>query len=74
MTKDPKRIGVRIGMIFGIISFAVLAGPPTAGSIIDATGGTYRWAQVWGGSVELLSVLILLVARRFVARGLWVIV
>ncbi|KAK8100840.1 uncharacterized protein PG998_007756 [Apiospora kogelbergensis] len=74
MTKDPKRIGIRIGMIFGIISFAVLAGPPTAGSIIDATGGTYRWAQVWGGSVELLSVVILLVARWFVARGLWVIV
>ncbi|KAK8038063.1 major facilitator superfamily transporter [Apiospora phragmitis] len=74
LTKDPKRIGVRIGMIFGITSFAVLAGPPTAGSIIEATGGTYRWAQVWGGSVELLSVVILLVARRFLTRGLWVVI
>ncbi|KAK6834558.1 hypothetical protein PG990_000625 [Apiospora arundinis] len=74
LTKDPKRIGIRIGMIFGIISFAVLAGPPTAGSIIGATGGTYRWAQVWGGSVEVLAALILVAARWFVARGLWVVV
>lgn len=74
LTKDPKRIGIRIGMIFGMISFAVLAGPPTAGSIIDATGGTYQWAQVWGGSVELLAVVILMAGRWFVARDLWVFV
>ncbi|KAK7935672.1 major facilitator superfamily domain-containing protein [Apiospora marii] len=74
LTKDPKRIGIRIGMVFGIISFAVLAGPPTAGSIIDATGGTYHWAQVWGGSVELLAVVILMAGRWFVARDFWVFV
>ncbi|KAK8136392.1 major facilitator superfamily domain-containing protein [Apiospora sp. TS-2023a] len=74
LTKDPKRIGIRIGMIFGFCAFASLAGPPVAGSIIDSTGGAYHWAQVWGGSVELLAVVILMVARWFVASDLWVVV
>ena len=49
LTTDLRRIGVRMGMVFTIVSFAVLTGPPIAGAIIDANGGSYTGAQVFSG-------------------------
>lgn len=39
-----------MGMIFTIVSFAALTGPPIAGAIIDSGGG-YKGAQAFAGSV-----------------------
>lgn len=72
LTRDPKKMGTRFGMVCGIVAFASLAGPPTAGAILDATGGTYRWAQIWGGSCEFLAMLILMAARWCLEKSLWV--
>ncbi|KAJ2906605.1 hypothetical protein MKZ38_000860 [Zalerion maritima] len=53
LTRDPRKMGTRFGMVCTLVAFATLAGPPTAGAIIDATGGKYIWAQVWGGTGEV---------------------
>lgn len=41
LTTDLRKAGVRMGMVFTIVSFATLAGPPIAGAIITASGGSY---------------------------------
>ncbi|KAF4121619.1 Major Facilitator Superfamily [Geosmithia morbida] len=49
LTTDMRKIGVRMGMVFTIVSFAVLTGPPIAGAIIDSTG-SYKGAQAFSGA------------------------
>ncbi|KAK9439454.1 Major facilitator superfamily domain, general substrate transporter [Metarhizium brunneum] len=68
LTKDPQKMGIRFGMVETLCSFATLAGPPTAGAIIDRSGGEYVSAQIWGGSVMLAASLIV-VASRIAATG-----
>lgn len=56
LTTDMRRMGVRMGMTFTIVSFAVLTGPPIAGAIINAAGKDnvrmgYTGAQAFAGSV-----------------------
>ncbi|PHH63451.1 hypothetical protein CDD81_5830 [Ophiocordyceps australis] len=58
MTPDATKMGIRFGMVETLSSFATLAGPPTAGAIIDNSGGKYLWAQVWGGSVMAAAALV----------------
>lgn len=48
LTKDPQKMGVRVGMIFTIISFACLTGPPIAGALIDLDDGNFLYAQIFG--------------------------
>ncbi|KAK3308960.1 major facilitator superfamily domain-containing protein [Chaetomium strumarium] len=73
LTKDPRKMGTRFGMVCTIVAFASLAGPPTAGAIIDKSGGRYLYAQVWGGLVIVLASLILAGARCAVSGfRLWV--
>lgn len=68
LTKDPKKMGIRFGMVETLCSFAALAGPPTAGAIIDRSGGEYMAAQIWGGSV-MMAGAITLMASRISATG-----
>ncbi|KAL0944132.1 MFS monocarboxylate transporter [Colletotrichum truncatum] len=63
LTSDPQKMGTRFGMIATLSGFASLAGPPTAGAIIDRSGGQYLWAQVWGGVVIIAGSLTLGAAR-----------
>lgn len=63
LTKDPQKMGTRFGMVATICAFASLAGPPTAGAIIDQSGGDYLNAQIWGGSVILLSAMAVAASR-----------
>ncbi|KXJ89442.1 major facilitator superfamily domain-containing protein [Microdochium bolleyi] len=51
LTTDPRKQGTRMGMVFTIVSFAVLTGNPIAGAIITATpGGSYIGAQCFAGA------------------------
>lgn len=68
LTKDPRKMGTRFGMVCTIVAFATLAGPPTAGAIIDRSGGAYLWAQVWAAMVIILGS-ITVAAARFSASG-----
>lgn len=69
LTRDPRKMGTRFGMVCTIVAFATLAGPPTAGAIIDRSGGRYLWAQVWAALVIVLGS-ITLAAARCAASGL----
>ncbi|KAI1439829.1 MFS general substrate transporter [Annulohypoxylon stygium] len=67
LTKDPAKMGVRFGMCCTIIGFATVAGPPTAGAIIDFCNGAYLWAQIWAGGVTILAAVTLGLARYWVS-------
>ena len=51
-------MGTRFGMVQTISAFASLAGPPTAGAILDTSNGNFTYAQIWGGTVFLLAAII----------------
>ena len=48
LTEDPQKMGIRFGMVETLCAFSVLAGPPTAGAIIDRSGGEFLMAQNLG--------------------------
>ncbi|KAL2144186.1 hypothetical protein VTI28DRAFT_9477 [Corynascus sepedonium] len=70
LTTDVRKAGVRMGMIFTIVSFATLAGPPIAGAIITASGGKYYGAQAFAGATLLLAMGLLSAARVVKVRRL----
>jgi hypothetical protein len=47
-----------------MMAFASLAGPPTAGALIEADHGGFLKAQIWAGSVTICAAL-------FVSAALW---
>ncbi|KAI9150137.1 MFS-type transporter dbaD [Paramyrothecium foliicola] len=63
LTTDPRKAGVRMGMVFTIVSFAVLTGPPIAGAAIRAAGGSYVGAQVFAGTVLAVGCGFLVAAK-----------
>ncbi|KAI9791241.1 MAG: hypothetical protein M1816_004233 [Peltula sp. TS41687] len=63
LTEDMSKTGVRMGMTYTIISFAVLTGPPIAGALIQRDGGRYLYAQLFGGTVLIGGSLVLAAAR-----------
>lgn len=73
LTKDLSKNGTRIGMIFTIVSFAALTGPPLAGRLIQVADGSYLGGQIWGGLCMVLGAAFLLAARtaalKEAARG-----
>ncbi|KJZ80537.1 hypothetical protein HIM_00387 [Hirsutella minnesotensis 3608] len=71
LTKDPRKMGTRFGMVETMCSFASLAGPPTAGAIIDRSGGDYLGAQLWGGCVLAAAALLFAAARVAVTGWRW---
>ncbi|KAF8322343.1 major facilitator superfamily domain-containing protein, partial [Cantharellus anzutake] len=60
-------IGRRTGMLFTLSGIGALCGPPIPGAIRDATGG-YKAVGAYGGSILMLS-LILMVSAKWVATG-----
>ena len=63
LTVDPSKIGTRFGMVFSMIAFATLAGPPTAGALIQSDGGSFLKAQLWAGSVTVAGALFIYAAK-----------
>ncbi|KAI1337481.1 major facilitator superfamily transporter [Xylariaceae sp. FL0016] len=61
--RGEESIGERFGLCSGIIAIATVAGPPTAGAIIDACG-SFVWAQVWAGAVVLGAVAMLAMSKN----------
>ncbi|EFE42960.1 hypothetical protein TRV_02325 [Trichophyton verrucosum HKI 0517] len=48
LTVDLSKMGTRTGMVFTIVSFATLTGPPLAGMLIEKRNGDYLYAQIFG--------------------------
>ncbi|KAL2063876.1 hypothetical protein VTL71DRAFT_4370 [Oculimacula yallundae] len=70
LTTDLRMAGTRMGMVFTIVSFAVLTGPPIAGQLIQREDGGYRYAQVFAGAVMLVGGGLLGTARFAKSRKL----
>ena len=68
LTRDLKKTGTRMGMVFSCISFACLTGPPLAGFLIQKKDGGYLYAQMFAGTVMMAGCAIL-VAGRVVSKG-----
>lgn len=68
LSTDPSKNGTRIGMIFTIVSFACLTGPPIAGELITAAEGGYIGAQMWGAT-SLVIGGSLVTASAVMLRG-----
>ncbi|KAK5659358.1 hypothetical protein OQA88_1451 [Cercophora sp. LCS_1] len=63
LATDLRKAGIRLGMAFSIVSFATLIGPPVAGAIITATGGSYRGAQIFAGVCLLVGAVCMFFAK-----------
>ncbi|KAI0887365.1 MFS general substrate transporter [Annulohypoxylon maeteangense] len=66
--KDVTKMGTWIGMAFALCGFATLAGPPTMGAIIDASGGRYIWGQLWAGLTIVIGGIFILASSRLVVK------
>lgn len=69
LTSDFSKLGVRIGMVFTIISFACLSGPPLAGALVSAKDGDFLYAQVFGGSSMFVGFVFMVAACLFQAQA-----
>lgn len=71
LTTDLRKLGVRMGMVFTIVSFAVLTGPPIAGAIIASPAG-YTGAKAFAGSAIAVGCGFLIAAKlaRMRSKGL----
>lgn len=63
LTKDVKKMGVRTGMCFTVVSLACLSGPPIAGTLIERDHGRFFFAQMFGGSAMMGGAFTLVAAR-----------
>jgi MFS family permease len=63
LTTDLRKQGTRMGMVFTIVSFAVLTGPPIAGSLISAAGGKFWAAHTFAGLSLLVGTVFLAASR-----------
>jgi len=63
LTKDISKMGVRMGMVFTILSFAVLTGSPIAGALISARGGNFVGMEMFTATSMVLGGLVLVGAR-----------
>lgn len=63
LTTNLRMTGTRMGMIFTIVSFAVLTGPPIAGQLIQRKDGGYLYAQIFAGLTMLVGGGFLIAAR-----------
>ena len=68
LTTDLTKMGVRVGMVFTIVSIACLTGPPIAGALIQVDGGRFLYAQLFGGTTMLSGTVVLMIARGIQIR------
>lgn len=58
-----------MGMVFSVIAFGVLIGPPVSGVLIKNGGGSYLGAQMFSGSCMLAGLVLLIAAREATRRA-----
>ncbi|KAG9257157.1 major facilitator superfamily domain-containing protein [Emericellopsis atlantica] len=72
LTKDVGKMGARTGMAFAVVSIAKLTGPPLGGALVqamEALGGGYLYAQVFGGSVLAIGAGLLVMSSWYRQKG-----
>lgn len=68
LSKDPSRVGTRIGMILLVGSVSCLTGPPIGGRLIAINNGNYLYAQLFGGLSMVAGCLTFLLCFLRQAR------
>jgi predicted MFS family arabinose efflux permease len=68
ITKDPSRLGTRMGMATTIVSFASLTGTPITGAIVDAQNHSYVGAQVFSATCLLLGMAFAMASRAVLTK------
>ena len=71
LTTDVRAAGLRMGMIFTLVSLCVLAGPPAAGAAIERARGSYVGAQALAGTHLLVGAGFIAASRRVKTGGRW---
>lgn len=69
LTSDLRVIGTRLGMVFAVMGFAALTGPPIGGAIQQAQDGQYNGAQAWSAASTVVAAVFFTIARM--ARSEW---
>ncbi|RPD76916.1 MFS general substrate transporter [Lentinus tigrinus ALCF2SS1-7] len=60
---DIREIGMRIGLLYSIISFPSLVGNPAAGALLRVTHGSYSGLIVLSGTSVIVGSLFILMAK-----------
>ena len=63
LTTDPKKAGVRMGMVFSVAGFATLTGSPIAGALVQRGNGSYIYAQVFAATAMGAGCAMVTAAR-----------
>ncbi|TGO33007.1 hypothetical protein BHYA_0273g00010 [Botrytis hyacinthi] len=71
LTTDLRKAGVRMGMVFTVVSFAVLTGPPIGGVLIQRKNGGYEYAQIFAAADLLIGTAFLIMARLAKSKKLF---
>lgn len=72
VTKDVRKIGVRNGSNFFVISLAALTGNPIAGVLVDRdSNGSYLYLQIFCGVTMLVGATFFLMARLAQVGWTW---
>lgn len=68
ITPRLDMVGTRMGMAFGIISFAAMTGPPVGGALKTAQHDDFTWSQIWAAAA-LLAGCLFCTAAKFIKTG-----
>ncbi|KAL0255002.1 hypothetical protein SLS55_009527 [Diplodia seriata] len=60
---DVRKIGVRSGAMFAVISIAALVSNPIAGAIVQAEGGSFTGLQVFCGVMQIAGAVFIFFSR-----------
>ena len=60
---DVRKIGVRTGAVFAIISVAALTGSPIGGAILSDWNGDFLGMQIFTGVMQLAGAAFFIAAR-----------
>ncbi|GJC89123.1 fujikurins efflux protein FFUJ_12242 [Colletotrichum liriopes] len=63
VTSDMSKLGVRIGMVFTVVSFACLIGSPLAAQLVEVNHGDFLYAQIFAGLSMLLGGVLVAFAK-----------
>ncbi|KAJ5624160.1 hypothetical protein N7510_000469 [Penicillium lagena] len=69
ITDDMKKIGIKLGMVMTILSFATLTGNPIAGALLTKDHGGFFYAQLFAAATMMVGTVWITIAR-FCRTGL----
>lgn len=68
--KDPRNIGTYLGMAFGVMAFATLAGPPASGAMVSRYQ-SFTQVSVFSGVCCLVGAALVVPAKMYAGHGLF---